>query len=287
MTYYQKAISKQCTKEIINQMEKSFCQIEGKDNKFGIGFCCYIKNQNKIIPVLITKDDINISENNTVVVTLNGNSIEIKLGEIIYKNKRDKISIIEIEDNINDDIKYLEFDDRLYVKDPEMLYHNGLIYIIQYKDQNNILVSYSMIKNINKNELIYNSDINSKAKYSLIFNLSNNKLIGIHNNKLNKGNKGKSFKFNIDRFLYNYRFKNSKNEIDLIIKIEQNDINNKIYFLDCKYYNSEKDKDMFTHDNLKELDELNTELYIDGIKEEYKKYFIPKEIKEYNIKLKF
>ena len=173
MTYYQKAIPKQCTEEILDKMERSFCKIKGKDNKLGFGFFGYIKNQNIKIPVLITKDDININENNIVNISLNGNNIEIKLGVMIYKNKRDKISIIEIEDNKKYKIKYLEFDDGLYEKDPEMLCHKELIYIIQYTNKNDILVSYSMIKNINNNELIYNSDINTKSKFCLIFNLSN------------------------------------------------------------------------------------------------------------------
>ena len=87
MSYYQKAISKQCTKEILSQMESGFCQIKGKDDEFWIGFFCYIKNQNKNIPVLIAKNDINISENNTVVVWINGINTELRLGDIIYKNK--------------------------------------------------------------------------------------------------------------------------------------------------------------------------------------------------------
>ena len=287
MSYYQKPISKSCTKVILEQMENSFCKIEGKDKKFGIGFFCYIKAQNNNIPVLITKDDINISEYNTIKICLNGIHTEIKLGDIIYKNKKDKILIMEMEDKVNHPIKFLEFDDRLYGKAPEQLYHKELIYIIQYTNQDNILVSYSMINNMNKNELIYNSDINLKAKYSLIFNLSNNKLIGIHSNKINRYNKGFLFKFNIDRFNYKYRFKNFKNEIDLVIKIRQKDINKKVYFLDNEYYDFEEEEYKNKHDNLKELDKSNTELYIDGIVEEYKKYFIPKEEKEYNIKLKF
>ena len=37
----------------------------------------------------------------------------------------------------------------------------------------------------------------------------------------------------------------------------------------------------------KELNNINTELYINDIKKGYKKYFIPEKEGEYNIKLKF
>ena len=272
MSHYQKAITKQCTKEILDQMEKSFCKIEGKDNQ--LGFFCYLNYQNKNITALLTKNDININLNNILNISLNDINTEIKLGDVIYENKIDKISIIEIEESKIDNIKYLEFDDKLYEKYPEILYHKELIYIIQYTNKDDILVSYSMINDINKNEFIYNCDINIKAKFSLIFNLSNNKLIGFHTNKYNNSNKGLLFKLKND-------------EIDLIIKIEQININKPVYFLDNGYYDSLENKDKFTHDNLKELNGLNTELYIDGIKEEYKKFFIPKEIREYNIKLIF
>ena len=78
--------------------------------------------------------------------------------------------------------------------------------------------------------------------------------------------------------------KDYNNEIDITIKVNKEDINKKIYFLDNVY---EIDYVYYSnHDNLKELNENNTELYRDGIGEKYKKYFIPKNEGEYNIKLK-
>ena len=41
------------------------------------------------------------------------------------------------------------------------------------------------------------------------------------------------------------------------------------------------------HDNLKGLNTGNVDLYINGIKCEFKKYFIPEKEGEYSIKLKF
>ena len=205
MSYYQKSIQKITITKILEQMENTFCKIEGKDT---IGYFCYFNYQNKNIPAIIINDDINISENKTINVSINNVNKIIKLGDKIYRNKENKISIIEIKENKKDKIKFLEFDDLLYEKEPEMLYHKELIYIIQYINQDDIFVSYSSINDINKNEIIYNCDIKTEAKYSLIFNLSNNKLIGIHKCTFNNYNKGKIFNFIINGF--KYKIKNIK-----------------------------------------------------------------------------
>ena len=42
-----------------------------------------------------------------------------------------------------------------------------------------------------------------------------------------------------------------------------------------------------SHDNLKELNNINVDLYIDNTKHDFKKYFIPDKEGEYSIKLKF
>ena len=43
----------------------------------------------------------------------------------------------------------------------------------------------------------------------------------------------------------------------------------------------------YNHDNLKELNEFNTKLYINNNSDEYKKYFIPKKEGEYKINIRF
>ena len=78
-----------------------------------------------------------------------------------------------------------------------------------------------------------------------------------------------------------------ENNIVLIsINVKNSDVNKEIYFLDNT--NGEKDingKEHY-HDNLKELNSLNTKLYINNIKNEYQKYFKPKHKGIYKIKLK-
>jgi len=73
----------------------------------------------------------------------------------------------------------------------------------------------------------------------------------------------------------------------MIIEIDQYDINKDIYFLDnSNGYIDDKGIEHY-HDNLKELNESNTELYINNKKVKYKKYFKPKKEGIYEIILKF
>ena len=75
--------------------------------------------------------------------------------------------------------------------------------------------------------------------------------------------------------------------------MKKNDVNNSIYFLDNTQKNYNNDKGYFengkydkhNYDNLRDLNELNTKLIIDGQKVSFKKYFNPKEAGIYYIKL--
>ena len=71
--------------------------------------------------------------------------------------------------------------------------------------------------------------------------------------------------------------KNFKNEILLTLKIENEDINKKIYFL-----NNTKE-----HNNINEINEYNTIIYINNIEYQFNKYFIPKNEGIYEIKIIF
>ena len=272
MEEYPKPMNKICIQKIFNQMNTTFYEINQN-----IIFFCNIKYQNKKIPVLIINkciynEDMHLYDNITI------NKEKIELDHFIYKNKDDNISIINIKNNNNNkNINYIEIDDKLYEKDSEMYYNKESIYTMQYNSTKDILVSYGIIKGLNKDKLKYTGNINSK--YALIFNLSNNKLIGIHKNSSKYYNNGIFLKYIIKEYenKYNY-WKNKDNEITMKLKIDKDDINKDIYFLDN--YN--------THNNLKELNNMNTEIYIDDIKQkEFRKYFIPIKEGECEIKLKF
>lgn len=76
------------------------------------------------------------------------------------------------------------------------------------------------------------------------------------------------------------------NEIIITLKVTKKDVNNKnIYFLD----NSGifKDGQYHYHEHLKELDETNTELFINDKQIKYQKYFLAEKEGTYTIKLKF
>ena len=162
---------------------------------------------------------------------------------------------------------------------------------------------------------------------SPILNLETNKVIGIHSgfiNKESKFNLGILLKYPLNELNMNKTYETKKrkevkpvrkneikkeekqrmninkenikknellnqiktNEIKLEVKINKNDINRDIYFLDNADYNDDKGIRHY-HDNLKELNGSNTELYINDQKHEYKKYFNPDKEGIYIIKLKF
>ena len=92
-----------------------------------------------------------------------------------------------------------------------MYYNRETIYILQYNNKEDILVSYGIIKQIIKKKLLYTGNINSK--YSLIFNLSNNKLIGLHNNKSKYYNIGIFFKHIISDYENKSNYFNIKRNV--------------------------------------------------------------------------
>ena len=84
----------------------------------------------------------------------------------------------------------------------------------------------------------------------------------------------------------NQELEEKENLIILTLKIKQKHISKDIYFLDNIDY-IDLNGEEHLHDNLKELNAGNVDLYINGIKCEFKKYFIPETEGEYSIKLKF
>ena len=282
MENYPKPVTKETHKKISEYLDNSIYQIKGNEDKYGIGFFCSLKCHDKYIYVLITNYHI-INENylknyNYIDVLINQKLIRIRINSIYYLDKQLDLSVIEIKEN--EEVKILELDENIYKEESEIYLNKESIYII---NDNN--VSYSIINNISKSEFIFHCNINNNSYCYPIFNLTTNKLIGIYKKNFNCFHKGIFFKYIIMKLEYII----FNNEINILINIDDTDINNKIYFLDNEYI--ENDIKRSSHNNLKELNELNTELYIKKEnkekKEKYKKYFIPEEKGIYNIKLKF
>lgn len=115
--------------------------------------------------------------------------------------------------------------------------------------------------NTQKNNEVYNNDDNIDSNKNENNNDENNHI------KVNIENDSKNI----------HEITDKSNEIFITLKIEKKDVNNKnIYFLDnVGIY---KDGKYHYNEHLKELNERNTELYINNVKYKYQKYFLaPKE----------
>jgi hypothetical protein len=291
---------------ITKQMKRSICQIYG--DQIGTGFFCKITFGGTIIPVLMTNyhiisDDF-LKNNKSFKISINNgekyDTINLNENSKIYSSIRDKydIMIIKLKDE-NNKYNYLDLDDHLFDEDSEDIYKNKSIYILHYPNDDKVHVSFGYgIEKLDEYYIKHLCNTEHCSSGSPILNLKTNKVIGIHNGAINKNNETK---YNIGillKYPLNELIKETKevksinkiellnktNEIKLSVKINKDDINKDIYFLDNTddTYNDIK----HYHDNLKELNESNTELYINDIKYKYKKYFKPDKEGIYIIKLK-
>ena len=201
MDDYPKPVNNQQLTKILDQMNKSLYKVNEKERMFETGFFCYVKIKEKLkeknIPVLSINKIVRLEEyKDEVNVSINKKTKNIKLGDTKYQNEEYNMTIIEIKENKRDKIQFLEIDDAIYEENSEMYYDKKPIYIIQWKnmkDLNNSSLSYGVIKEMNKNEFKYSSEMKTNPKISLIFNSSNNKLIGKHETNLPKYKQGKFF----------------------------------------------------------------------------------------------
>ena len=158
-------------------------------------------------------------------------------------------------------------------------------------------ISNKIKENINKYYQITHDIINNynpkNINYEILFNLKeildNNDIlkdineINCERNKQNRIN----YINDIYKNLNNKEIKN--NEIKLTLKVEKDDINKDIYFLDNTkdtIYLSGKWEE-HNHDFLKELNDSNTEIYINNLKYKYDKKFQPDKEGTYFISIKF
>ena len=287
MSYYPKPVTKNCIKKLLDQMNNSFFKIKGKDNDIGICCFCKIEYKNKKIPVvIINKYLIDLEFTNSIVISINNRHEIIQLSRTRFRNEEFGLSIIEIQNNKIENINFIEIDEKSYEKEAEMFYNKENIYIIQIDNKNESSVSYGKLNNINNNHIYYSCNLSKNYKSFYIFNLSNNKMIGINSNNPKDSNKGIFLKYLIDKFMNKYRHNlKINNEINILIKVDKEDIKKEIYFLDNGY--NRYGREYYAHNNLKELNDLNTEIYINGKKYKYNKYFKPEKEGKYTIKLKF
>ena len=79
------------------------------------------------------------------------------------------------------------------------------------------------------------------------------------------------------------------NRVYLLIKVDEKDVNKEVFYLsNNKFKSDENENSIYNNDNLKDLNDSNTQLYINEEKQEnFKRYFIPKKKDLYEILLKF
>ena len=275
------------TKKIIEQLESCICQIYANDGGKGTGFFCIIKykDSNEQIPVLFTNNHIlnenDIKTNQIIKISFYGkNSLiykDIKIGEdrFVYTNQIYDTTIIEIK-NEKDDIKnFLEIDQRIFQENSNVIYYGNSVYLLHYPGNKSASVSYGIVRNNEQinHKIIHCCSTEGGSSGGPILSLSHMKVFGIHRGAGKKFNGGIFLKYPIEDFLL--RWKKNKdiglqNQIILELKVNKQDINYPVYFLD----NVEEENHF--HSYLKELNETNAKIFNNGKEHKYQKFFIPK-----------
>ena len=102
----------------------------------------------------------------------------------------------------------------------ENIYKNKSIYVLHYQNEKNVCVSYGLLHNIDKYNIIHNCTTSNSSFGAPILNLQNNKIIGIYTKNSINYNIGTLLKLTIIDFINK---KYMEDEKDLVI------INNKKY----------------------------------------------------------
>jgi len=273
----------------LKEKTKCICKINGFE--IGTGFFSKITYEDIFIPVLITNyhviNDQFFQDNDQLKIYINDNSkiININKKRILYSSIKDEYDIMIIRLKEEDEIEnYLEIDQNIFKNNSENSYKNEPIYILQYPNAKEASVSYGEgVEQIKTYDIKHFCNTTTGSSGGPILSSLTDKVIGIHKGCIkirgkNQYNIGTFLKNPLNELINNFALNENKtNEIIMEIKVDKDDINQDIYFLD----NTEK------HDKLKELNENNTELYINNKKIGFKKYFRPSEEGISSILLKF
>jgi len=200
------------TEKIINQMKNCVCKIYSNGSE-GTGFFTKIPYKKELMKVLITNNHVldknDIKDNKIITYIINNNednrkTIRIDKERKRYTDEKLDVTIIEINEQKDDVHNYIEIDNdiknNMDLNKEEILdnynniYKNESIYILNYMNGENILVSYGIIAEINEEKGIkHKCNTDKGSSGSPILSLKNNKLIGIHygspeKNEYNFGN---------------------------------------------------------------------------------------------------
>ena len=236
---YPNPISITQTKIILEQMKENICKIYLKDGGNGTGFFCEIPfpDEDNLLSVLITNNHVinetYLNEEQKIVVSINniGNEIIRKIeltNKKKYTNKDYDITIIEINEDKEQINNFLKLDSKIMSENCEDTFVGNSIYTIGYPNDEEVKVSYGILKSReldNEFGFIHLCSTESGSSGSPILNLKNNKVIGIHKecSKNFNFNKGSFLKLSIQEFIS----KNLNNNNIINNNINKNE-NNKI-----------------------------------------------------------
>ena len=220
--------------------------------------------------------------------------------KFLQKNSKDSKIYLKENDNL---FKMIE--NRLIFEDDDFIFYNA--YYNWHPDPK----YFEKIDNNKKNENIASSirDLMIKTKVNMRnFGVLMNFLALIKKKYLEEVNKFIDLDFDkVEESVINFKScanskniiinKNNKknynknfNELILTLVIDEENINTEVYFLDNTDDDNFPENSDFVehhHDNLKELNEKNTKLFINGKEENFKKFFTPNNTGIYEIKLVF
>ena len=226
-------VSLENTEKIINQMKKCVCQIHKEGQ--GTGFLCKIPfpDASHLLPVLMTNNHVlnsdDIKEDKIITISFNNKQIikTIKIDNTRKKFNSEELDVtfIEIKENKDGIYDFLELEDNINENEDNLknLYKNKSIYILNYPEEKNIVVSYGKLLKIENEQIIHQCITKGGSSGSPILSLDNFKIIGIHcgASKANNYNFGIFIKYPIIEFNNsNLILDNPKNEMTIIYEVE-------------------------------------------------------------------
>lgn len=179
------------TELILNQMKKCIFRIYKNDRNRtrGTGFFCRIPfpNSHNYLTVLVTNNHIlnssDIQNGKEISISWYNDTkskvIKINNSRKVYTSEVYDITFIQIFEN--DGIKhFLEIDDKIYENEKYLNDSYADLYVLNYQDDKNVMVSYGRLKNLNNNTINHLCNTTSGSSGSPILSLKSFKVIGIH-----------------------------------------------------------------------------------------------------------
>ena len=181
------SISGKITEKILFQLKNCVCKVYSDNNQTYTGFFCKIPYGNKMLPVLISNNEIIKNNDKAIKISINDDTefknITINDKRIIFKY--DKLNVIFIEIKPKDKItNFIDIDDKVNINNNDNLlqtYKNKTIYILHYPDGKNGEISYGLTEELIGNNIYFCCNNKKGSIGAPILLLENCKIIGINN----------------------------------------------------------------------------------------------------------